>query len=39
MADAANLTKMQQLYVDKIRAQMVEQFGYTNLMQVPIPVA
>ena len=35
MADAAKLTKMQQLYVDKIRAQMVEQFGYKNLMQVP----
>ena len=35
MADAANLTKMQQLYVDKVRAQMVEQFGYKNLMQVP----
>ncbi len=35
MADAANLTKMQQLYVDIIRAQMVEQFGYKNLMQVP----
>jgi large subunit ribosomal protein L5 len=35
MADAAKLTKMQQLYVDKIRAQMVEQFGYKNFMQVP----
>ena len=35
MADAAKLTKMQQLYVDKVRAQMVEQFGYKNLMQVP----
>jgi large subunit ribosomal protein L5 len=35
MADAANLTRMQQLYVDKVRAQMVEQFGYKNLMQVP----
>ena len=35
MADAANLTKMQQLYVDKVRAQMVEQFGYKNLMEVP----
>ena len=35
MADAANLTRMQQLYVDKIRAQMTEQFGYKNLMQVP----
>jgi large subunit ribosomal protein L5 len=35
MADAAKLTKMQQLYVDKIRGQMVEQFGYKNLMQVP----
>ena len=35
MADSANLTKMQQLYVDKIRAQMTEQFGYTNVMQVP----
>jgi large subunit ribosomal protein L5 len=35
MADSANLTKMQQLYVDKVRAQMVEQFGYKNLMQVP----
>ncbi len=35
MADAANLTRMQQLYVDKIRGQMTEQFGYKNLMQVP----
>ena len=35
MADAANLTRMQQLYVDKVRAQMIEQFGYKNLMQVP----
>lgn len=35
MADAANLTRMQQLYVDTIRAQMTEQFGYKNLMQVP----
>ena len=35
MADAAKLTKMQQLYVDKVRAQMIEQFGYMNLMQVP----
>ena len=35
MADSANLTKMQQLYVDKVRAQMVEQFGYKNLMEVP----
>ncbi len=35
MADQANLTRMQQLYVDTIRAQMTEQFGYKNLMQVP----
>ena len=35
MADQANLTRMQQLYVDKIRAQMTEQFGYKNVMQVP----
>jgi large subunit ribosomal protein L5 len=35
MADSANLTKMQQLYVDKVRAQMIEQFGYKNLMEVP----
>ena len=35
MADSANLTKMQQLYVDTVRAQMVEQFGYKNIMQVP----
>ncbi len=35
MADAANLTRMQQLYVDTIRGQMTEQFGYKNLMQVP----
>jgi len=35
MADAANLTRMQQLYVDKVRAQMIEQFGYKNPMQVP----
>ena len=35
MADAANLTRMQQLYVDKIRAQMTEKFGYSNPMQVP----
>ena len=35
MADASNLTRMQQLYVDKVRAQMIEQFGYKNLMQVP----
>jgi large subunit ribosomal protein L5 len=35
MADAANLTRMQQLYVDKVRAQMIEQFGYKNHMQVP----
>jgi large subunit ribosomal protein L5 len=26
---------MQQLYVDKVRAQMIEQFGYKNLMEVP----
>jgi len=35
MADQANLTRMQRLYVDKIRAQMTEQFGYKNVMQVP----
>ena len=35
MADSANLTKMQQHYVDNVRAQMIEQFGYKNLMQVP----
>ena len=35
MADQANLARMQQLYVDKIRGQMTEQFGYKNLMQVP----
>ncbi|MEY2884489.1 MAG: ribosomal protein [Pseudomonadota bacterium] len=35
MADAANLTRMQQLYVDKVRAQMIEKFGYKNLMEVP----
>ncbi len=35
MADQANLARMQQLYVDTIRAQMTEQFGYKNLMQVP----
>ena len=35
MADVENLTRMQQLYVDTIRAQLVEQFGYKNLMQVP----
>nr|WP_310522125.1 50S ribosomal protein L5 [Polymorphobacter sp.] len=35
MADVANLTRMQKLYVDTIRAQMTEQFGYKNLMQVP----
>jgi len=35
MADSANLTRMQQLYVDKVRAQMIEQFGYKNLMEVP----
>jgi large subunit ribosomal protein L5 len=35
MADLANLTRMQQLYVDKVRAQMIEQFGYKNLMEVP----
>ncbi len=35
MADHANLTRMQKLYVDKVRAQMTEQFGYKNLMQVP----
>ena len=35
MADQANLTRMQKLYVDVIRGQMTEQFGYKNLMQVP----
>lgn len=35
MSDSAKLTKMQQLYMDKIRAQMTEQFGYKNVMQVP----
>ncbi len=35
MADAANLSRMQKLYVEKVRAQMVEQFGYKNLMEVP----
>lgn len=35
MADSANLTRMQALYVEKIRAQMTEQFGYKNVMQVP----
>ena len=35
MADSANLTKMQQLYVDKIVPQMTQQFGYKNAMQVP----
>ena len=35
MADAANLTRMQKLYVDTIRGQLMEQFGYKNAMQVP----
>ena len=35
MADASNLTRMQQLYVDKVRGQLTEQFGYRNPMQVP----
>jgi len=35
MADAANLTRMQKLYEDKIRGQLTEQFGYKNVMQVP----
>ena len=35
MADVANLTRMQKLYVDTVRGQMAEQFGYKNLMQVP----
>ena len=35
MADSANLTKMQRLYEEKIRAAMTEEFGYTNVMQVP----
>ena len=35
MADASNLTRMQQLYVDTVRGQMTEQFGYKNVMQVP----
>jgi len=35
MADQANLARMQRLYVDTIRAQMTEQFGYKNVMQVP----
>ena len=35
MADAANLTRMQKLYVDKVREQMIAKFGYKNLMQVP----
>ncbi len=35
MADQVNLARMQTLYVDTIRAQMTEQFGYKNLMQVP----
>ncbi len=35
MADQSNLTKMQKLYVEQIRAKMTEKFGYTNVMQVP----
>ncbi|MBV8973218.1 MAG: 50S ribosomal protein L5 [Sphingomonadaceae bacterium] len=35
MADAANLTRMQKLYEDRIRGQLTEQFGYKNVMQVP----
>ena len=35
MADQANLTRMQKLYVEKVRPQMIEQFGYKNLMEVP----
>jgi len=35
MADQANLARMQRLYVDTIRGQMTEQFGYKNVMQVP----
>ena len=35
MADQSNLTKMQKLYVEQIRAKMTERFGYTNVMQVP----
>ncbi len=35
MVDQANLARMQRLYVDTIRAQMTEQFGYKNVMQVP----
>lgn len=35
MADPANLTRMQKLYVERVRPQMIEQFGYKNLMEVP----
>ena len=35
MADQANLVRMQKLYVDSIRDQLTEQFGYKNVMQVP----
>ena len=35
MADQAKLTRMQTIYQDRVRAAMIEQFGYKNLMQVP----
>jgi large subunit ribosomal protein L5 len=35
MAEARNLTRMQALYEERIKAAMTEEFGYKNHMQVP----
>ena len=35
MAETSYTPRMQTLYAEKIRAAMVERFGYKNPMQVP----
>lgn len=35
MADSKNLTRMQALYEGRIKAAMMAEFGYKNVMQVP----
>ncbi len=35
MADEQNKTRMQQLYEERIRPSMIEEFGYTNPFAVP----
>ncbi len=36
MSDAKYQPRLKQLYKDQVRASLLEQFGYSNEMEVPV---